>query len=1185
MPLSELIISGFKSFADETKISFSEGITGIVGPNGSGKSNITEAIRWVMGEGSAKSLRGSSMKDVIFAGSDSRKPLNRAMVTLVFDNRDRQLFIDTDQVSIARRIIASGDSEYLINKKNVRLKDIRALFLDAGISQNSLAIISQGRVDQILNSQPEQRRGIFEEAAGVLRFKEQKHEAELEMQKTKENLIRINDLVKELETRIEPLHEQSSLAKEYKFQKEGLDQKLKTLLAFEIHDLSAEKAEKSAKSAESQKLLDRLDHEFKESQEKASQEKAKYEELTAKRDNLQQELYDKGQKLSEINTKLQMAAQSDQFDSATKKEYLSQIATLTEGIANDEAELKAISQKLADDEAEFNSVKKQIADLKATLASDPDSLEEQLTATRNDYMQLLRDQTATSNSLDYLQTELQKLQDKSPLTSDQAELHQAESELANLKAAGEKQKEVFAKVEAAVNDLNQQLAKAKASYQTENSQLQEVSAKLSKIVTRFDVLNNMQKRHDGYYNGVKNILNRLDQYPGVIGVVGELISFDERLSQAMTTALGGSVQNLITDSRKNAQAAIQTLKRAGSGRATFLPLDGLKHNEIPASTRNVLNNVPGFEGIASELVESKADTDISNAIQYLLGTVIIVDNIETATKLHQRVSYYRIITLDGDIITPGGSMTGGARNLKNNSPLQTTAELNKLQKQIEIGKSKENKLSSKCQELAETVKSLESQLAEKTSEKQHLTEELRELAFKYQTQEKEVKRLSDAEKLVAAESEKDQAEFKRIQAEITEKTKLKEKYGEDEQQLKQKIADLETGIQDFAKSNQAKQAELSQLESSFAAMKVRLDNEKSKQLEKQATLDSNSNNLKAIQTKLKLLDENADLSKSKVAELEDLKAKLSAEKLTLDENLGKLNQTMGQMSAKINNLDEISSRNYDLRKNAASEQEHFSVELAKIDSKLSQKLNTLNEEYHLTYENALSQATIENTEETQAELRKAVKLHQMSLAEIGPVNLDSIQEYEEVKSRYDFLHGQQDDLVNAKNNLEASLSELDQEVSDRFKKTFKQVAENFEKIFPRVFGGGNAKLVLTDPENLLTTGVEIIAQPPGKKLQRLSLLSGGERALTAITLLFSMLQVNPVPFCILDEVEAALDETNVTRFAHFMQKYDFQTQFIVITHRRGMMQQADQLFGVVMQESGVSQVLSVSLNDLKEEIS
>ncbi|MCC9272406.1 MAG: chromosome segregation protein SMC [Lactobacillus gallinarum] len=1184
MPLTELVLDGFKSFADRTTIHFNDGITGIVGPNGSGKSNITEAIRWVMGESSAKSLRGTNMKDVIFAGSQYRKPLNKAEVTLIFDNRKRELAFDTDEVSITRNILRSGDSEFLINGQQVRMRDVRTLFLDSGISQNSLAIISQGRVDQILNSRPEQRRVIFEEAAGVLHFKQQKEAAQGQLKKTQDNLIRINDLVKELEGRLEPLHEQSSLAKEYKFQKAGLDKELKSLLAFEIEDINKQK-ETIQKSADKNKiLLSKLDAEVKESQNAVSEKRAEYQKIRDEREKVQNELLKLSQQLSDLNANLQMAEQSRQFDDATKIEYKNQVETLKKSLVQLNAHLESLQKDQASLKKQQAVLQEKRDKLTGELSENPEELNKKLEDCRNDYIQLLQDQAAVNNQVINLNTELKRSKADTTYQSNDVgkQLSEAKAELEKLRAEGKdltaKRKDknaAFAEASDQSNDLNDQIRRLQQTVNDERN-------KLEKIEARHEALINIQKRHEGYYYGVRNVLNHLNDFPGVIGAVGELLTFPAELEAAMTTALGGGVQDLITDSRNSAKNAINQLKRSRAGRATFLPLDGLRQYTIPQSTVTTLKSFNGFKGIASELVESKTDHNITAAINYLLGSVVIVDTIENAMAISQRIGRYRIVTLDGDVVSPGGSMTGGQKNLRNNSPLQTATEINQLEKQISSLTRSFKEDQAQLKDLVDQSVKVENKLQKLHDSLQEINQTINEAAISFQNQEKEVKRLQDANTLYESRVKQRNDHIVELQKQIAEandKQALLSKQGEEK---KSQMNELQSRIKNFNNLSQRVQSELSKLDPQIAVFANKLENLAVQEKDKRNQIDNNEKQAADLKEKLTDLNQNGELSVKKNTDLKKQKEKIKQKNEQLQNKLNELSSQLGQFDAQINQLDQVASRNYDLRKDAAIEQEDYSVKIAKFNSLIDQRLETLRDDYALTFEAAIAQAEGQNDQETREKLAKSVKLHRMSLEDIGPVNLDSIQEYEDVKKRYDFLNGQQNDLLKARDDLEKSMNELDEEVKSRFKATFEAVAESFKRIFPLVFGGGKAKLELTEPNNLLETGIEIIAQPPGKKLQRLSLLSGGERALTAITLLFAMLQVNPVPFCLLDEVEAALDDANVTRFAQFLLKYNLKTQFIVITHRRGTMKQADQLYGVVMQESGISQVLSVSLKEMKK---
>lgn len=1180
-----MVINGFKSFADKTTINFNQGITGIVGPNGSGKSNITEAIRWVMGESSAKSLRGENMKDIIFAGSQFRAPLNRAEVSLIFDNKDQQLDFNSDRVVVTRRILRSGDSEYLINNQQVRLKDVRSLFVDSGMSQDSLAIISQGKVDQILNSRPEDRRGIFEEAAGVLHFKQQKEIALRQLDKTNANLIRINDLVKELEDRVEPLHERSSLAKEYKFEKAQMDNKLKQLLALQIEDLAGQKKEVTAQASQNKAILDKLDGEVKSSQAELESKRSEATSWHEKKDNQQKSLLSLTQRLASLNTDLQMSQQSSEYDKATRKEYLAQKSDLLKRKADLNEEFSNLKRELTKQEQELEILLNRKQQLSENLQQDPASLNQKLDEVRSNYIDILQEQTSTNNKIVYVKNEIARLQSNKQDTSVNEELINAQALLDEL---GKQGKELVAQRQELNTHLTEIQNKLRVHQEKEtqlNSLLHQVQSDLARQKAQLEGLQRLQDRHEGYYYGVKYVLNHLQNFNGVVGVIGELISFPTEIEAALTTALGGGVQNLVTLNRESARDAISKLKANHAGRATFLPLDGLRQHTVPSSTVQTLKAIDGFIGIASELVTAKGTTDISNAINYLLGNVLVAQDMNTALRIQNRTGhYYRIVTLDGDIISPGGSMTGGARNQRTNSPLQTNSEIEKLTHSIQKLTAQAKDQQAELEKYQGTFTKQNDELVKAQEQLQTINQKISEQAIRYQNQEKEVTRLQRLDQVQKAASQQKEKELGDLQKQLSAAEQKKEQLNTQALDKKQLMDQIKDDLSDLDQAYAKMQNQVSELNSQVAVLKNKKENLLQRQGSLKQQLSNNQGQISDLEDKIAQLDRPTNGDHLSGPEIEQQIADLGKQKDTLTQELAEANQYLGKLDAQINNLESIASRNYDLRKDAAEDQEKISVAVAKLASQINQKLKQLSEDYSLTFEAAIALTQGDNTPEKREELAKEVKLHQMSISDIGPVNLQSIEEYEDVKTRYDFLNGQQNDLLKARSDIEESMTKLDDEVRSRFETTFNKVEEHFEKIFPIMFGGGHAKLVLTEPEDLLQTGIEIVAQPPGKKLQRLSLLSGGERALTAITLLFAMLEVNPVPFCILDEVEAALDEANVARFAEFLNHYDMKTQFIVITHRRGTMEKADHLYGVVMQESGVSQVLSVSLKEIKDEV-
>lgn len=1184
MSLEKLELSGFKSFANKTVIDFDKGITGIVGPNGSGKSNITEAIRWVLGESSAKSLRGSQMKDVIFAGSEFRKPLNRAEVTLVFDNHDHGLHIDADHVTVTRRLMRDGDSEYLINNQSVRLKDIHSLFLDSGISQDSLAIISQGKVDEILNSKPESRRMIFEEVAGVLHFKQQKQAAKIQLEKTTDNLIRINDLVKELENRVEPLHEQASLAKEYLFQKKQYDEKMQVLLAFEIADLDKQNKQLKHDLSKKTTQLTKLDEEVKISQTDLENRRSDSQKLNKQKENLQDKILTTTQQISKINTELVVTDQSGHYNDATKDEYQQQISLIQKNLTKNQQQLASLTDKKHDLQSRLIELKNKKQQLVEQFTQNPNKLQDKLEELRNDYIQILQDQTSNNNEINYLQKEILRSENTQKFETNNVsdKLILAKKELINIKDDIEKFDTELNKLEVDKKAKTVELQKISIKRNQQNKIVTELANKFRTLSARYDAIDALQKRHENYYYSVRNILNNLQLYHGVVGAVGELLEFDPKYEAAMVTALGSSVQSLVVDNQNNARDAITTLKNTHAGWATFLPLDNLRYRTISPATVTNLETLPGFVGLASQLVKASTKVDISNVINYLLGTTIVVDNIDHAVQISHHIRS-RIVTLDGDVISASGAMTGGERSKKNNSPLQLNSQLMNLKKQVIQLKQKYQEESNDIKELNDSFKKISTDIGVITDKLQKLNQKTLEIKSHYETKHNEVINLMHTDDMYHKQLQLRQKTLK-VQKDQIKQAKDQAKIFEQKiAQAKKAIEILQDQIKNYDIVSQKIQKQISKNNANIAIVKTNLNNVNDQISDHNGLMVNYSDQLKGLNNKLNEIGSNRKLALSQKKDYQKQLEKLETKQNQTKKELAKISQQLGKLDAQINKLNAIFTRNYDLRKNMARENEKYVAEISTTKEQLDQKLKQL-ASYSITYEAVLTKTDIQNSSNERQKLKKEIKLHKMSLDDIGSVNLSAIEEYDSVKTRYDFLNQQQNDLLQAKTDIEKSMSSLDQEVINRFSNTFNKIAASFQRIFPIVFGGGKANLILTEPNNMLETGIEIIAQPPGKKLQKLTLLSGGERALTAITLLFAMLDVNPVSFSILDEVEAALDEANVTRFAKFLKKFDVNTQFIVITHRQGTMELADQLYGVVMQESGVSQVLSVSLKEIKNKV-
>lgn len=1177
MYLQELTINGFKSFADKTQIKFDPGLTGVVGPNGSGKSNITEAIRWVLGEQSAKSLRGERMGDVIFAGTDTRPPLNRAEVTMVFNNDDGYLDQQPTQVSVTRRLFRNGDSEFLLNNKQVRLKDIVTLFMDSGLGRDSFAFISQGRVEAIFNSKPENRRGIFEEAAGVLKYKQQKAKAQAQLDETDDNLDRVHDIVHELSVRLEPLAEQSSMAREYQRQSAEYATLHQQLLARQVHDMVGQ-----------QQATERAAHATKQRIEELN---GKIAGLEAESDRRTQAATALDQQLAQVNDELlakSMKQQSlngeENVSSERVQNAASTLADLRDRLERAEHDRDDAHAHLATIKAERSELTNTIKDLRTQIraaeqqASTPAQLNEQLETAQQEYIDTLQQQANNRNAVSALSKEAQLADSQQAAT--RSRLAEIQAQLDKLTA---QQKDVQQQIDAAqkaqdeattkVRDAEAAVNQGQAEYQQLNQQLMDHSRAYTQANARYKTLKELNDDYAGFYSGVRTVLKNKDGLPGVVGAVAELLKIPERYQVAFDQAIGGSLQAIVTADQTAAKRAISFLKQRRAGRATFLPADIIRPRELPQSIRQQLTGQKGFIGVGIDLVGF--DQGLANVMGSLIGTLVVVDNLDNAVpianSLHHR---YRLVTLDGDILNAGGSMSGGAQHKGSTSPLARNQEAQRLSTQLGAMTAKLDQERAELAQLEERITAANSTLREYSNRLTELRDQTHTTRSSGQLVAQQIGQLEQQAAALKVNLPQGEDDMEQRQADLT-------KQGEAIQQkldnLQRNMTDLRDALAD--QSNQAAdhQERLTQLRTDLAvkqeAAKTATAQIDQWQESETAAVDQRNQLAQRIATIEKTATETAQEKEERSATLAQLGqdiAALQAQQERLNADKATARTELSRVSASITTA-------YTERQEVMATSETQSVQLNRLKMNLDAALTTLSEEYQTSYEAAI--AAVPDDAVPIPELQSQIKLLKRGLDELGPVNMSAIDEYQEVKERYDFLTAQQNDLEDAKAQLLNTMGELDKEVQDRFEEVFTATSAAFTEIFPQMFGGGHAELQLTDPENLLTTGIEIIAQPPGKNHTRLSLLSGGERALTAITLLFAIIKVRPVPFSVLDEVEASLDEANVDRFGDFLKHYSSNTQFIVITHRRGTMAAADILYGVTMQESGVSRMVSVSLDD------
>ena len=1178
MYLKEIEIQGFKSFADKTKVVFDQGVTAVVGPNGSGKSNITESLRWALGESSVKSLRGGKMPDVIFAGTESRKPLNYASVIVTLDNEDGFIKDAGQVIKVERHIYRSGDSEYRIDGKKVRLRDVHDLFLDTGLGRDSFSIISQGKVEEIFNSKPEERRAIFEEAAGVLKYKTRRKETESKLQQTQDNLDRLEDIIFELDNQIKPLAKQAENARKFL----NLDGQRKAIyldvLVAQIKENKAELELTEEELTQVQELLTSYYQKREELEEENQTLKKKRQDLQAEMAKDQGSLMDLTSLISDLERKLALSKLESEQVALNQQEAQTRLApledkrkVLSKEKAEKEANLEQLEKSLAENNKELNRLEAELL----AFSDDPDQMIELL---RERFVALLQEEADVSNQLTRIENELENSRQLSQKQADQLEKlkeqlatakEKASQQQAELETAKEQVQKLLADYQASAKEQEEQ----KVSFQAQQSQLFDRLDSLKNKQARAQSLENILRNHSNFYAGVKSVLQEKDRLGGIIGAVSEHLTFEVHYQTALEIALGASSQHIIVEDENAATKAIDFLKRNRAGRATFLPLTTIKARTISSQNQDAIAASPGFLGMADELVSF--DKRLEAIFKNLLATTAIFDTVEHARTAARQVRYQvRVVTLDGTELRTGGSYAGGA-NRQNNS-IFIKPELEQLQKEIAEEeanlRSEEASLKTLQDEMAvltERLEAIKSQGEQARIQEQGLylayqqtNQQVEELETLWKLQEEELNRLSEGD--WQADKEKCQerlatiaSEKQNLEAEIEEiksnKNAIQERYQNLQEQISQARL-LKSELQG------QKRYEVTDIE----RLGKELDNLDIEQEEIQRLLQEKVDNLEKVDT---------DLLSQQVEEAKTQKTNLQQ---GLIRKQFELDDIEGQLDDIASHLDQARQQNEEwIRKQTRAE-----AKKEKVSERLRYLQAQLTDQYQISYNEALEKAhELENLTLAEQEVKDLEK----AIRSLGPVNLDAIEQYEEVHNRLDFLNSQRDDILSAKNLLLVTITEMNDEVKERFKSTFEAIRESFKVTFRQMFGGGQADLILTEGD-LLTAGVEISVQPPGKKIQSLNLMSGGEKALSALALLFSIIRVKTIPFVILDEVEAALDEANVKRFGDYLNRFDKDSQFIVVTHRKGTMAAADSIYGVTMQESGVSKIVSVKLKDLEETV-
>ncbi len=1183
MHLKRLELQGFKSFADRTVLEFKPGITAVIGPNGSGKSNISDAIRWVLGEQSMKSLRGAKSEDVIFAGTQNRKSLGFAEVSMIIDNEDKGLPIEYAEVTITRRLYRTGESGYFINKTPCRLKDVVELFMDTGIGRDGYSIIGQGKIDEILSNKSEDRRHIFEEAAGIVKYRTRREESEKKLEQTKVNLIRINDILSEIEGSLEPLKIQSDKARKFLDLREELKNIEVGLFLYKIDSYK-----------EKLKLLE-SDQEIFENQEKEENEKlSRMQELKEK---LKQEIDNITEEIERI--------QNLGFESKNKIEKITSNINLSkERISNNtqnkermESEIREANQKIEELEEE----KKSKEDKKTGLLESKEKFTKELEEKQQELSILTKKLSGKEieiekkkETIENLNEEKYDKQNKVTATETNLEnaktrLAQEEKEINSIILELDKKRETRNEINKSYTEAETEKNKKQEALDKINKQKEELDKKQKEYEilinnmtderrmkqTRYNFLLETEREKEGYAKSVKDLLTACEQNSdlkrGINGVLANIIWTDEKYELAIEMALGASLQNIVTDSEQDAKKMIEYLRKNNLGRATFLPISSVKGKKLD----NILNKNEGTIGIASDLV--KTDKKYSGIIENLLGRTVIVDNMQSAIKLAKDNKYsFKIVTLEGDVINPSGSMSGGSNSKKTVNILGRGTEIKKLEKQI---------------------KEIDDKIANKTEEKDIFLKENEEIInkideFTKAKQEAEIEFAKAKEKLNAIEAEiekiegskiKKQEFIKNLNDSIESNKKEKEQYEKEILEITENVGVLQEEVNEFARLNKDDQKYIDDLNLDITNLKISVssfDESKMSIEEMVARIEADiENHKKSIEDKTIKIEESQKQNEEQAKLIEEMEASIVKIKEEVSNSSNKSEELKASRTEKNEKMN-VAEKEVE---NQFETIQKIKEQIIKIDAKktaqeqeITDTINELWNEYEITPNNAKEYAKPE--ENIQDVQRQVNNLHK-EIKDLGPVNVESIEEYKKTKERYETMGEQRLDLENTMSKLRNIIQDMTTTMKKQFKEKFNLINKNFNEVFVELFGGGQAELVLEDEDNILECGIDIKVQPTGKKLQNMTLLSGGEKALTAIAILFAILKINPAPFCILDEIEAALDDVNVYRYAEFLKKFISKTQFLVITHRKGTMEAANAVYGVTMEENGVSKLLSISLSN------
>lgn len=1181
MYLKSIEVHGFKSFANKINFQFHNGITGIVGPNGSGKSNVADAVRWVLGEQRIKQLRGASMQDVIFSGTELRKPLSYAYVAITLDNADHQLAIDYDEVTVSRRIYRSGESEYMINGTLCRLKDVNELFYDTGIGKEGYSIIGQGQIDKILSGKPEERRELFDEAAGIVKFKRRKNTAQKKLEDEKQNLVRVKDILSELEKQVGPLERQSEKAKVYLKKKEELktldvnvflmeNQRVKEQLqqAEEKYGIASQDLEQTSGQYENIKAEYEQIQEALESLEKSIEEA---------RSNLADTSVMRGKLEGEINV-LREQINSARSNEGHLQNRLESVQKEVDAKEADKAGILTEKKEIDDEVARIVAARDEARQLLEAVQSKIEELNSHIETGKNTIIQTLNDRATIKSKIGRYDTMMEQINIR------KAELN---SRLLRAKSDEEEQEGIIGNLESqfeavnteiiALNEKQQVLEERNSAIRDELSEkdqkLRDTQVLYHQRKSKLEALSNLTERYEGYGGSVKRVMEKKEQEKGIIGVVADIIKVDPKYETAIETALGGNIQNIVTDNEETAKKMITYLKKNKGGRATFLPLTSITRpqefkNEEALKEKGVI-------GMADRLVHT--DQKYNSVAKAMLGRIMVVDHVDNAVKIARKYNYgIRMVTLEGELLVPGGAISGGT--FKNSSNL-----LGRRREMEELGISVKETLA-EIDGILEHIEQIKEERARVRMDLEEVKSTLQDKFLEQNTARMNVMQAQQRKKETKEGCNALRSEEKEIESQIQEITGCKESILQELQISEEVEKKAELQVRQFQTELESKREEESERTARVSEWDMEVEKMLQKQEFHQLNVDRIDGEILRYTKELTEIREGMEAAKTGIAEKEN--NILEIEKTILNSHSVQ-GDTQQKLNDEIARREELSTRQknfFQTREELAErmsaldkEVYRLNVQKEKLEDSISSYINYMWDEYEITLSDAALLRDEEMTDLTA--MKRDIAAIKDAIKKLGDVNVNAIEDYKNLMERYEFLKTQHDDLVTAEQTLLGIIEELDRAMRSQFTEKFREICAEFDKVFKELFGGGKGTLELMEEEDILEAGIRIIAQPPGKKLQNMMQLSGGEKALTAIALLFAIQNLKPSPFCLLDEIEAALDESNVGRFAKYLNKLTKHTQFIVITHRRGTMEQADRLYGITMQEKGVSTLVSVNLID------